>query len=288
MRLTPKGNFSKPEVTNWRDGSCPSRRQCRPRLLGVDRSVDVLIAGLELRDSAFWTLHVRESKRVRLHRLNISGDLDFPNNDGIDIDGSSYVTVTDTHVSTADDALCLKTTSAARPPTRHVLVSNVTLRSRSAAVKLGSESLADMYNITFRHLRVLDSNRGLAVQLRDYGSVRDVLFQHCHVETRRHEGGWWGGGEPLYVTALPRWVGSRVGVASNITFHHVTAEAAGGIVVLAGSPESSLVGIALHNRAQGLPWHQELVSLTVRGVECEGVMTQVRQERPDGADAKRF
>lgn len=42
------------------------------------------------------------------------------------------------------------------PPraTEHVLVEDCVLRSRSAAVKLGSESRADMTNITFRRVRV--------------------------------------------------------------------------------------------------------------------------------------
>ncbi|EFJ52265.1 hypothetical protein VOLCADRAFT_44529, partial [Volvox carteri f. nagariensis] len=143
--------------------------QCRPRLVGVCESSGVQITEMALRDSAFWTLHVRDSEHVFMRGLVVEGDMNFPNNDGIDIDGSSNVTLLQSYVATADDAVCIKATSGGERAVRHVLVSNCTLRSRSAAVKLGSETKADMTNITFSHLKVLDSNRGLAIQLRDHG-----------------------------------------------------------------------------------------------------------------------
>lgn len=40
------------------------------------------------------------------------------------------------------------------------------LRSRSSAVKLGSESVADMRHISFARLSIADSHRALAIQLR--------------------------------------------------------------------------------------------------------------------------
>ncbi|GLI64175.1 hypothetical protein VaNZ11_007366, partial [Volvox africanus] len=241
-------NSSKPSgVLNWRDSSCRVRRQCRPRLVGVCRSSDVLIANLTLRDSAFWTLHIRDSDRVLVQYLTVKGDMDFPNNDGIDIDGSSHVTILQSHITTADDAVCLKGTSGGRRAVRHILVSNCTLQSRSAAVKLGSETRAEMSNITFSYLKVLDSNRGLAIQLRDHGNIRDVAFRNIEVATRRYPGRWWGGGEPIYVTALPRWLGSRVGRVVNVSFSNIVADVAGGVVVLAGSPESILREVTLEN-----------------------------------------
>ncbi|GIL45471.1 hypothetical protein Vafri_2705 [Volvox africanus] len=241
-------NSTKPSgVRNWRDSSCRVRRQCRPRLVGVCRSSNVLIADLTLRDSAFWTLHIRDSDRVVVQGLTVEGDMDFPNNDGIDIDGSSHVTILQSHIATADDAVCIKSTSGGGRAVRHILVSNCTLQSRSAAVKLGSETRAEMSNITFSYLKVLDSNRGLAIQLRDHGNIRDVAFRNIEVATRRYPGRWWGGGEPIYVTALPRWLGSRVGRIVNVSFSNVVADVAGGVVVLAGSPESIMREVTLEN-----------------------------------------
>ena len=75
----------------------------------------------------------------------------------MDIDGSSYVAVRNCTVITADDAICLKATvsrAAGGGPTRHVEVSNCTLQSRSSAFKIGSESRAEMSNISVSNVQV--------------------------------------------------------------------------------------------------------------------------------------
>ncbi len=72
---------------------------------------------------------------------------------GIDIDGSSDVAVSGCTITTADDAVCLKTTHP-HHPTERVTVDGCTLQSRSSAVKLGSESRAAMRHIAFTNLRV--------------------------------------------------------------------------------------------------------------------------------------
>eukprot|EP00198_Chlamydomonas_reinhardtii_P004842 XP_001694178.1 predicted protein [Chlamydomonas reinhardtii] len=300
------------DVSNWADPSCRVRRQCRPRLVGLVGCEHVALSDVALADSAFWTLHVRRSRHVELSGLRVSGNRRFPNNDGIDIDGSAHVTIRNCTVSTADDA--------------HVLVEDCVLRSRSAAVKLGSESRADMTNITFRRVRkrarhqVLDSNRGLGIQLRDWGDVRDVAFEDVSVTTSRVTAGrWWGGGEPIYVTALPRHLDAwgRVGQLRNVSFRRVAATATGGLVVVAGSPESvgmamwdvdiQLVAPAPGHGAEGQagsedgqpwpappppprswvtgwldwwlarppPWCVELVARTVHGLQARGVRVRV-------------
>lgn len=72
---------------------------------------------------------------------------------GIDIDSSTDIEVSGCRITTADDAVCLKTTSAGRP-TEHVRVQDCTLQSRSSAVKLGSESRAAFRDISFTNLTV--------------------------------------------------------------------------------------------------------------------------------------
>ncbi|KAG2430506.1 hypothetical protein HXX76_010029 [Chlamydomonas incerta] len=349
------------DVSNWADPSCRVWRQCRPRLVGLIGCEHVSLSDVALADSAFWTLHVRRSRHVDLSGLRVSGNMRFPNNDGIDIDGSAHVTIRNCTVSTADDALCLKTTlglgerdpdpglraleaaaakaakvaahcsrrghghgssgssaeasshtrssssSSSRstnssdgaacgeavrlpPPraTEHVLVEGCVLSSRSAAVKLGSESRADMSNITFRGVRVLDSNRGLGIQLRDWGNIRHVTFEDVSVATSRVSAGrWWGGGEPIYVSALPRHVDGwgRVGQLCNVTFRRVAATATGGLVVVAGSPESVVRGVTLEDVTLRIlpPLHQApaiaAAATTAAAAAASGVPAAVQGPR---------
>ncbi|KAG2489907.1 hypothetical protein HYH03_011546 [Edaphochlamys debaryana] len=242
--LGPGSTPSAPQVLNWDDPSCPTPRQCRPRLVGVVGSSGVEVAGVTLADSAFWTLHVIGSSHVGLRGLSVYGDAAFPNNDGIDIDGSSWVEVERCRVSTADDALCLKATRPGRP-THHVAVRDCELASRSAAVKIGSETRADIAHVSFERITVRSSNRGLALQLRDAGAVTNITFAHCAVSTARYPGRWWGGGEPIYVTAAPRWPLAPVGRLQGVRFVNVTARTRGGVVVLAGSSERAVRDVEL-------------------------------------------
>jgi len=38
-----------------------------------------------------------------------------------------------------------------------------------------------------------------------------VRFQHISLSTRHTHPSWWGAGEPIYITALPRDPGTQVG-----------------------------------------------------------------------------
>jgi polygalacturonase len=104
-------------------------------------------------DSVFWTTHIVNSTDVTVSNLYIRGDYNIPNNDGIDIDSSENVDVRNVDIDTADDAICIKTTQAGRG-VKNVLVKGGVLASRSAAIKFGSESVADFHNITIEDIKV--------------------------------------------------------------------------------------------------------------------------------------
>lgn len=140
-------------VTNWVDPSCNEWKQCRPRLLGVVNSAYITLSNLQILDSVFWTTHVLNSSYVTLTDLYIRGDYNIPNNDGIDIDSSSHVVVKHVDIDTADDCICIKSNYASMP-TQHVMVSGGKAASRSAAIKFGSESNADFFNITVEDIEV--------------------------------------------------------------------------------------------------------------------------------------
>ena len=52
------------------------------RLLYRLYCLQVLLQGVEMVGSPYWTLHVINSSRVQLRDLTIRGQMDMPNNDG--------------------------------------------------------------------------------------------------------------------------------------------------------------------------------------------------------------
>ena len=51
--------------------------------------------------------------------------------------------------------------------------------------------------------------RGIAVSLRDQGSMEGLQFSNITIESLFYERIWWGGAEPIHVTAMPRAVNTE-------------------------------------------------------------------------------
>lgn len=110
------------------------------------------------------------------------------------------------------------------------------LRSRATAVKVGDESAGSLRYLTFEGLDIADCTRGLAIQLRDGGSVEHVAFRGVTLATRLSHPAWGGAAEPIHVTAVPRGPGSKLGAVTDVSFRDVRATAAENGVFIAGGP----------------------------------------------------
>ena len=66
---------------------------------------------MELYDAVHWAVHIVHSETVAVNACNIWGDQLIPNSGGIVIDGSRRVYLGGNIISTADNAITVKTTS---------------------------------------------------------------------------------------------------------------------------------------------------------------------------------
>ena len=200
---------------------------------------DVSVRDVTFRNAANWTLHFSGCEDVVVARVKILNDLKFPNCDGIDPDHCRRVTVRDCHIEAGDDCIVLKNTLpfAEYGPCEDIHVSNCRLVSTSSAIKIGSESRDDFRRISFENIRIERSNRGVAIQLRDGGDVEDVAFRNIEIQTRLFAPSWWGAGEPVYVTAVPRNGDGGVGRVRNVTFENIRCRGEGGVFVYGSSPD---------------------------------------------------
>ena len=83
----------------------------RPPLIQIKDSRDVVISGITVRNSPFWTIHPLFSEDVVLKGLTIINPYEAPNTDGIDIESCSRVSVIDTDVFVGDDGIAIKSGS---------------------------------------------------------------------------------------------------------------------------------------------------------------------------------
>ena len=113
--------------------------------------------------------------------------------DGIDVVSSSDVLIADSIISTADDAICLKTDDLGERgrgtirPTENIVVNNCILTSSSAAMMIGTETHADKRHVLFSNIIVRNSNKVFGINVQDGATVSDVRFANITFETNEQE-----------------------------------------------------------------------------------------------------
>ena len=209
----------------------------RPRMIGFYGCQRFTIRDVTLRDAANWCLHMTGCHDVAIHSIRIYNHLAGTNCDGIDPDHCTNVRISDCHIETGDDSIVIKATQEGRDKgyrgSHNITVTGCTLKSTSAAIKVGTESQSDFSNLIFSNCIVQSSSRGLAIQLRDGGNVENVIFSDMTIETRLFHDLWWGKAEPIYVTAIPRHEQSSVGKIRHVRFHNLLCRSENGIFLAA-------------------------------------------------------
>ena len=199
----------------------------RTHLLFVSNSRSVVVRDLHLHNSTDWTLRLDRSRDVHVENVDIYGDSRFPNNDGFDPQSCINVTLVHSRIDVADDGICPKA-DRQMGPLRGLYVHNVSIRSKSHAIKFGSNTDTEMSDIVFDSIRIWDSNSGLAIQQRSEGNIRNVTWSNIQLETRYEAPRWWGNGEWLVVTNTPRGNGHAIGSVSEMRFVNISGRSENG------------------------------------------------------------
>lgn len=191
------------------------------------------IRDVTLTNSGFWTVHMAGCRDVLIDGICIRNDLRMMNSDGIDPDHCKNVIIRDCDIESADDCIVFKTTSAFKKygPCENISISGCRLTSTSAAIKFGTESESDMKNISVKDCVISRTNRGISLQLRDSANMENISFSNIRIETRRFSEHWWGEGEPIAITAVPRKDGLRSGKIKNIRFKNIDCTCENGIFI---------------------------------------------------------
>lgn len=223
----------------------------RAPMLFLENVHHLTIRDVTLTNSAFWTVHMVGCQDVLIDGIRILNNLRMANCDGIDPDHCQNVRITNCHIECADDCIVFKNTAAAMQygPCENITVSNCTLTSTSAAIKFGSESEALFRNILIENCVISRSNRGISLQLRDQGSIENVIFRGITIDTRlfRREM-FWGQAEPIAITVLRRKEDTHVGTVRNILFRDIICRSENGILLYGESPDA-ICGIRFDNVA---------------------------------------
>ena len=189
------------------------------------------LADFTIRDSPTWTIHPIGCDGLHINGISILNSLEIPNCDGIDIDHCRNVRIEGCNIIAGDDCLVLKASRnfGDYGPCEGITITNCTLESSSAGIKIGNEGTSPLRSATVSNCTIVRTNRGISLTNRDGELVEDLLFTDMTIETRMRTMMWWGSGEPVFVSAAPRTTGAAVGQFRGIQFANLACHSESGI-----------------------------------------------------------
>lgn len=228
-------------------------------------SQEIRIEGVRLINSPLWTVRLQDCNQVWIRGIYIYSDLEKGvNADGIDLVSTSNVSISDSTIIAADDAICLKTmtwrsrsagNAVPRParPTENITVTNCILSSSSTAMMIGTETHADIRHVSFSDIVVRNSNKVFGINVQDGATVSDVRFHNVTFELNRRHWNWWGSAEVFKFVLKKRSPESVLGRIENISIEGAIGTARGTARV-AGHADRPLKNITIDGlRVRMLP-----------------------------------
>ena len=152
----------------------------RPQLIQFNRSRNVLIEGVTIRNSPFWTIHLLLCDSVVVRRVDISAH--GHNNDGIDPEGTRNLLVEDCRFDQGDDAIAIKSGTnhdgwRLGRPSENIVIRDSTVAGGHQLVAIGSELSGGVRNVYVHDCR-LEANPKVSP------------FNVLYVKTNRRRGGF--------------------------------------------------------------------------------------------------
>ena len=225
-------------------------KEWRPKIFMLTACTNVIVRDITFGDAPYWGLHLLGCRNIVVDHLTVTNRLDVPNCDGVDLDHCQNAAIRGCHITSGDDAIVVKATRQPQDygPSDHIIATDCVLATQDSGVKIGTETVSDIHDVAFDHCTITRSSRALTIQLRDEGSVYNVVFRNITFMSRYHSDPWWGRGEAISLTAIPRTATNKLGTLHNIQITDVVGRAENSVRIQ-GSAGSRPYNIVLDNLA---------------------------------------
>ncbi|WP_221391954.1 glycoside hydrolase family 28 protein [Dyadobacter sp. NIV53] len=131
----------------------------RPQFIQFNRSENILLEGVTITNSPFWTIHPYLSKNVVIRKVKVYAH--GHNNDGVDPEMSQNVLIEDCVFDQGDDAIAIK--SGRNPegwrlktPSKNIVIRNCIVKNGHQLVAIGSELSGGIENVDISNCQVID------------------------------------------------------------------------------------------------------------------------------------
>ena len=131
---------------------------------------NILIQGVTIRNSPFWTVNPEFCDNVTVHAATVLNPASMaPNTDGINPESCSNVRISDCYISVGDDCITIKSGKDApgrkmNRPAENYSITNCTMLSGHGGVVIGSEMSGGVKNITISNCIFDGTDRGIRLK----------------------------------------------------------------------------------------------------------------------------
>lgn len=117
---------------------------------------------------AGWSYWIHDCDYVNFDRVKIIANVNYPNNDGIHINCSRNVSVSNSFITCGDDAIIVRANSVSLAENKvceRVTITNCSLTSYSAGIRIGWINDGRICNCTFSNIVMTDCSVGVSIHL---------------------------------------------------------------------------------------------------------------------------
>ena len=166
--------------------------QFRPHLIQFNRCENILLEGVKIRESPFWTIHMLLCKNGIARNLDVYAH--GHNNDGIDLEMTQNFLVENCRFDQGDDAVVIKSGRnqdawRLNTPSKNIVVRDCDIVHGHTLLGLGSELSGGIENVHMTRCKasgMVHRVMYLKTNHRRGGKVKNIYLDNCQVDTARY------------------------------------------------------------------------------------------------------
>jgi polygalacturonase len=187
---------------------------------------NVLIEGITITNSPFWTVNPEFCENVTVNAVTINNP-HSPNTDGINPESCKYVHISNCHISVGDDCITIKSGKdvpgrTKAMPAENYTITNCTMLSGHGGVVIGSEMSGGVKKITITNCIFDGTDRGIRIKTARGrgGVVEDIRVDNIVMKNIRDQAIVL---DMEYARVAPEPVSERTPQFRNIRLSNITA-----------------------------------------------------------------
>lgn len=151
---------------------------------------NITVKNIIIENSAYWTFKLSNCNKINISDFVINNNRNTANADGIDLAGSSNISINHCFISTADDGIVIKNAIwlGNTAPMSNITITDCEIISRTNAIKVGTETTYDISNISINNCRLFmtdlypGSVSGISLEACDGTKLSDINIKNITMD----------------------------------------------------------------------------------------------------------